>query len=30
MFIEFVFIMSSLTIPYSDDYMFGDLNIIWF
>jgi len=26
----FVFIISSLVILYSDDYMFGDLNIVWF
>jgi len=25
-FVGFVFIVSSLVIPYSDDYMFGDLN----
>ena len=27
LFMGFVFIMSSLVILYSDDYMFGDLNI---
>ena len=30
LFIGFVFIISSLVILYSDDYMFGDLNIIRF
>jgi NADH-ubiquinone oxidoreductase chain 5 len=30
LFIGFVFIISSLVIFYSDDYMFGDLNIICF
>jgi NADH-ubiquinone oxidoreductase chain 5 len=30
LFIGFVFIISSLVIVYSDDYMFGDLNIIRF
>jgi NADH:ubiquinone oxidoreductase subunit 5 (subunit L)/multisubunit Na+/H+ antiporter MnhA subunit len=29
-FIGFVFIISSLVILYTDDYMFGDLNIIRF
>ena len=29
-FMGFVFIISSLVILYSDDYMFGDLNIIRF
>jgi len=29
-FMTFVFIISSLVILYSDDYMFGDLNIIRF
>ena len=28
LFMGFVFIISSLVIIYSDDYMFGDLNII--
>jgi NADH-ubiquinone oxidoreductase chain 5 len=28
LFMGFVFIISSLVILYSDDYMFGDLNII--
>jgi len=30
LFMGFVFIISSLVILYSDDYMFGDLNIIRF
>ena len=30
LFMGFVFIISSLVILYSDDYMFGDLNIVWF
>jgi len=30
LFIGFVFIISSLVILYSDDYMFGDLNIVRF
>jgi NADH:ubiquinone oxidoreductase subunit 5 (subunit L)/multisubunit Na+/H+ antiporter MnhA subunit len=30
LFMGFVFIISSLVIPYRDDYMFGDLNIIQF
>jgi len=30
LFMGFVFIISSLVIIYSDDYMFGDLNIIRF
>jgi NADH-ubiquinone oxidoreductase chain 5 len=30
LFIGFVFIISSLVILYSDDYMFGDMNIIRF
>ena len=30
LFTGFVFIISSLVILYSDDYMFGDLNIIRF
>ena len=30
LFMVFVFVISSLLILYSDDYMFGDLNIIWF
>jgi len=30
LFMGFVFIISSLVILYSDDYMFGDLNIIQF
>jgi len=30
LFIGFVFIIFSLVILYSDDYMFGDLNIIRF
>jgi NADH-ubiquinone oxidoreductase chain 5 len=28
--VGFVFIISSLVILYSDDYMFGDLNVIQF
>ena len=30
LFMGFVFIISSLVILYSDDYMFGDLNIVRF
>jgi len=30
LFMGFDFIISSLVIPYRDDYMFGDLNIIRF
>jgi len=30
LFMEFVFIISSLVILYSDDYIFGDLNIVQF
>jgi len=30
LFIGFVFIISSLVILYSDDYIFGDLNIVRF
>jgi NADH-ubiquinone oxidoreductase chain 5 len=30
LFISFVFFISSLVILYSDDYMFGDLNIVRF
>jgi NADH-ubiquinone oxidoreductase chain 5 len=30
LFMGFVFIISSLVIPYSDDYMHGDLNIFRF
>ena len=30
LFIGFVFIISSLVILYSDDYMFGDLNVVRF
>jgi len=30
LFMGFVFIISSLVILYSDDYMFGDLNIVQF
>jgi hypothetical protein len=30
LFVGVVFIISSLAILYSDDYMFGDLNNIWF
>jgi NADH-ubiquinone oxidoreductase chain 5 len=30
LFMGFVFIISSLVILYRDDYMFGDLNIVWF
>jgi hypothetical protein len=30
LFIGFVFIISSLVIHYSDDYTFGDLNIVRF
>ena len=30
LFMGFVFIIPSLVILYSDDYMFGDLNIVWF
>jgi NADH-ubiquinone oxidoreductase chain 5 len=30
LFMGFVFIISSLVILYSDDYMFGDINIISF
>jgi NADH:ubiquinone oxidoreductase subunit 5 (subunit L)/multisubunit Na+/H+ antiporter MnhA subunit len=30
LFMEFVFIISSLVINYSDDYIFGDLNIVRF
>jgi len=30
LFVEFLFIISPLVILYSDDYMFGDLNIIRF
>jgi NADH-ubiquinone oxidoreductase chain 5 len=30
LFMGFVFIISSLVIPYSDDYMFGDFNIVRF
>jgi NADH-ubiquinone oxidoreductase chain 5 len=30
LFMEFVFIISSMVILFSDDYMSGDLNIIWF
>jgi NADH-ubiquinone oxidoreductase chain 5 len=30
LFMQFVFIISSLVILYSDDYMFGDLNIVRF
>ena len=30
LFMGFVFIISSLVILHSDDYMFGDLNIIRF
>ena len=30
LFMGFVFIISSLVILYSDDYVFGDLNIIQF
>jgi NADH-ubiquinone oxidoreductase chain 5 len=30
LFIGFVFIISSLVILYSDNYMFGDLNIVRF
>ena len=30
LFIGFVFIISSLVIRYSDDYMFGDLSVIRF
>jgi NADH:ubiquinone oxidoreductase subunit 5 (subunit L)/multisubunit Na+/H+ antiporter MnhA subunit len=30
LFIGFVFIISSLVIIYSDDYIFGDVNTVWF
>jgi len=30
LFMGFVFIISSLVILYSDDYMFGDINIVRF
>jgi NADH-ubiquinone oxidoreductase chain 5 len=30
LFMGFIFIISSLVILYSDDYMYGDLNIIRF